>query len=64
MLVGGSAKIKLDDEVIELEPWDTIRVSADDARLRGGSRGGRVHTLRGAQYRKPRRRAGVADPLN
>jgi uncharacterized cupin superfamily protein len=28
VLVGGSAKIKLDNEVIELEPWDAIRVSA------------------------------------
>jgi hypothetical protein len=37
VLVGGSAKIKLDDEVIELEPWDAIHVPADDARLRGGS---------------------------
>ena len=64
MLVGGSAKIKLDDEVIELEPWDAIRVSADDVRLRGASRGGRVHTLRGAQYRKPLRRPGVAEPVD
>lgn len=28
VLVGGSAKIKPDDEVIGLEPWDAIRVSA------------------------------------
>lgn len=28
VLAGGSAKIKPDDEVIGLEPWDAIRVSA------------------------------------
>jgi mannose-6-phosphate isomerase-like protein (cupin superfamily) len=32
VLVGGSAKIKLDDEVIKLEPWDAIRVSAGTMR--------------------------------
>jgi mannose-6-phosphate isomerase-like protein (cupin superfamily) len=32
VLVGGSAKIKLDNEVIELEPWDAIRVSAGTTR--------------------------------
>ena len=40
MLVGGSAKIKLDDEVIELEPLDAIRVSAGTTRgFEAGSEG-------------------------
>ncbi len=40
VLVGGSAKIKLDNEVIELEPWDTIRVSAVTTRgFEAGSEG-------------------------
>ncbi|MCA1715439.1 MAG: hypothetical protein LC781_00820, partial [Actinobacteria bacterium] len=32
VLVGGSARMKLDDEVIELGPWDSIRVSAGTMR--------------------------------
>jgi mannose-6-phosphate isomerase-like protein (cupin superfamily) len=26
VLVAGSARIKLDDEIVELEPWDAIRI--------------------------------------
>ena len=41
MLVGGSAKIKLDDEVIEPGPWDAIRVSAETTRgFEAGPEGG------------------------
>ncbi len=32
MLVGGSARAKLDDEVVELKPWDAIRVPAETMR--------------------------------
>ena len=40
VLVGGGAKIKLDDEVIELEPWNAIRVSAGTTRgFEAGSEG-------------------------
>lgn len=62
VLVAGSAKIKLDNEVIELEPWDAIRVSAGTTRgFEAGSEGGRVHSFRGAQHREPRRRVGAAE---
>ncbi len=32
VLVGGSARVKLDDEVIELEPWDTLRIAKEIVR--------------------------------
>ena len=32
LLVGGSAKLKLDDEVIELTPWDAVRIDKDTVR--------------------------------
>lgn len=32
VLVGGSARIKLDDEVIDLEPWDTVRIPKETIR--------------------------------
>ena len=32
VLVGGSAKLKLDDEVLELKPWDAVRVHKDTMR--------------------------------
>jgi uncharacterized cupin superfamily protein len=32
VLVGGSARIKLEDEVVELEPWDAVRVAKDTMR--------------------------------
>ncbi len=32
VLVGGSARAKLDDEVIELKPWDALRVSPETVR--------------------------------
>ena len=40
VLVGGSARMKLDDEVVELEPWDAIRVPAETMRgFEAGSEG-------------------------
>jgi mannose-6-phosphate isomerase-like protein (cupin superfamily) len=32
VLVGGSARIKLDDEVLDLEPFDAVRISKDTMR--------------------------------
>ena len=32
VLVGGSVRAKLDDEVVELKPWDAIRVPAETMR--------------------------------
>ena len=32
VLVGCSARVKLDDEVIELEPWDTLRIAKETVR--------------------------------
>ncbi len=32
VLVGGSVRIKLDDEVVELKPWDAVRVHKDTMR--------------------------------
>jgi mannose-6-phosphate isomerase-like protein (cupin superfamily) len=40
VLVGGSARIKLDDEVLELRPFDAIRIHGDTMRnLEGGPDG-------------------------
>jgi uncharacterized cupin superfamily protein len=32
VLVGGSARIKLENEVVELKPWDAVRVAKDTMR--------------------------------
>jgi mannose-6-phosphate isomerase-like protein (cupin superfamily) len=43
VLVGGSAKLKLDDEVIELKPFDAVRIHKDTMRnLEGGPEGAEV----------------------
>jgi len=40
VLVGGSARIKLDDEVLDLRPFDAIRIQQDTMRnLEGGPDG-------------------------
>ena len=57
--MGGSARAKLDDEVVELKPWDA---SACQPRQCASSRRdprGRVHRLRRAKHREPRRRVGA-----
>ena len=44
ILVEGSARLKLDDEILELKPWDAVRISqGDDAQLRGRPRRRRDH---------------------
>ena len=43
VLVSGSAKLKLDDEVIELKPFDAVRIHEDTMRnLEGGPEGAEV----------------------
>jgi mannose-6-phosphate isomerase-like protein (cupin superfamily) len=43
VLVGGSAQIKLDDEVVELKPFDAVRIHKDTVRnLEGGPEGAEV----------------------
>jgi mannose-6-phosphate isomerase-like protein (cupin superfamily) len=32
VLVGGSARLKLDDEVLELQPWDAVRIAKETTR--------------------------------
>ena len=32
MLVSGAARAKLEDEVVELKPWDALRVAPDTMR--------------------------------
>jgi mannose-6-phosphate isomerase-like protein (cupin superfamily) len=32
VLVGGRAHLKLDDEIVELEPWDAVRIAKDTVR--------------------------------
>ncbi len=32
VLLGGSARVKVDDEVLELKPWDALRVPAETMR--------------------------------
>jgi mannose-6-phosphate isomerase-like protein (cupin superfamily) len=40
VLLSGSARVKLDDEVIELAPWDTVRIAKDTVRnVEAGSEG-------------------------
>ena len=47
VLVKGSARIKIEDEVVELQPWDAVRIAKDTMRSRRGRpRRGRVHRLR------------------
>jgi mannose-6-phosphate isomerase-like protein (cupin superfamily) len=43
VLVNGTARLKLDDEVIELEPWDAVRIHKDTMRnLEGGPDGAEI----------------------
>jgi mannose-6-phosphate isomerase-like protein (cupin superfamily) len=40
VVVGGSGRIRLDDEIVELHPWDVVRVAPGVVRaLEGGSEG-------------------------
>ena len=43
VLVGGSARLKLDDEVIDLKPFDAVRIHKDTMRnFEGGPEGAEV----------------------
>ena len=43
VLVNGSARLKLDDEILELEPWDAVRIHKDTMRnLEGGPDGAEI----------------------
>lgn len=43
VLVNGSVRLKLDDEILELEPWDAIRIHKDTMRnLEGGPEGAEI----------------------
>jgi len=40
VVVGGSGRIKLDDEIVELRPWDVVRVAPQTVRaFEGGPEG-------------------------
>ena len=40
VLLAGSARLKLDDEIVELEPWDSVRIDKDTMRnLEAGADG-------------------------
>ena len=32
VLVGGSARVKLDDDVVDVEPWDVLRIAKETVR--------------------------------
>ena len=43
VLVNGSARLRLDDEIVELEPWDAVRIHKDTMRnLEGGPDGAEI----------------------
>jgi mannose-6-phosphate isomerase-like protein (cupin superfamily) len=43
VLVKGSARLKLDDEIVDLEPWDAVRIHKDTMRnLEGGHDGAEI----------------------
>ena len=43
VLVGGSARVKLDDDIIEMKPFDAIRVAKETMRaVEGGPQGAEV----------------------
>jgi mannose-6-phosphate isomerase-like protein (cupin superfamily) len=43
LLVGGTARIKIEDDVLELKPWDAVRVANDQTRtLEAGPEGAEV----------------------
>ena len=43
IVVDGSARLKLDDEIVELKPWDAVRISKETMRnLEGGPDGAEI----------------------
>jgi mannose-6-phosphate isomerase-like protein (cupin superfamily) len=52
VVVSGSARVKLDDEIVELRRWDAIRVPAEVTRnLEGGPEGAEVLAIGAPQAR-------------
>ena len=43
VLINGSARLKLDDEIVEMKPWDAVRIHKDVMRnFEGGPEGAEV----------------------
>jgi mannose-6-phosphate isomerase-like protein (cupin superfamily) len=43
IVVAGSARLKLDDEILELKPWDAVRIANETMRdLEGGPEGAEI----------------------
>ncbi len=59
VLVSGSARLKLDDEIVELKPWDAVRMAKDTVRNVEGGPEGAVLILFGAPKTDP----GDAPPI-
>jgi mannose-6-phosphate isomerase-like protein (cupin superfamily) len=59
VLVSGSARLKLDDEIVELEPWDFVRMAKETIRNLEGGPEGAVLLLFGAPNTGP----GDAPPI-
>jgi mannose-6-phosphate isomerase-like protein (cupin superfamily) len=59
VLVSGSARLKLDDEIVELEPWDFVRMAKETIRNLEGGPEGAVLLLFGA----PKTGPGDAPPI-
>jgi mannose-6-phosphate isomerase-like protein (cupin superfamily) len=59
VVVRGSARVKVEDEIVELGQWDAIRIDEDTMRaVEAGPGGGRVPRVR-RRRRSPRRRHGA-----
>jgi mannose-6-phosphate isomerase-like protein (cupin superfamily) len=53
ILTGGTARLKLDDEIVELDPWDVVRIPSETMRnLEAGPDGAEL-ILVGAPATKP-----------
>ena len=66
IVISGNARLKLEDEVLELEQWDAVRIPGPvDALPRGRLRGRRGARVRRPQHRQQGRRdgAGLVDRL-
>ena len=64
VLVGGSARLKLGEEVVELEPWDAVRIPRDTMRnLEAGNDGAELVLFGAPRGGRRRRRdaAGLVD---
>ena len=59
VLVNGNARLKLDEEVVELQPWDAVRIPKETVRNLEGGPDGAVLILYGAPTTGP----GDAPPI-